>query len=184
MLAGSCRLGGESEGSDELAEMVLCRRTSQLGGSPPRPGHRSGLRAWGRSRVLGRVGGAGPTVGAYRQPAARRGRRRWRALPRVHARRRSELGAEREGGGGRGRLASWASRGGAPGRSGRAGSPRAGAEGLLEAGVERQRARANRQGCAAGGVPAVGTPLPRVPDRAEEPSVSAPCLPTPVDRKD
>ena len=44
--------------------MVLCRRTSQLGGSPLRPGHRSSLRAWGRSGVLGRVGGAGPTVGA------------------------------------------------------------------------------------------------------------------------
>src|SRR3712207_7580900 len=43
-------------------------------------------------------------------------RSRGRALPRVHARRRSELGAQRESGGGGSRLAPWASRGGAPDR--------------------------------------------------------------------
>jgi len=89
-----------------------------------------------------------------------------------HARREYKLGAEREGGGRRGRLASWASRGGAPARSGRAGSASACAEGLLEAGVERQRARADRRGRAARGVRAVGATLPRVPDRAEKQHVS------------
>src|SRR5918994_2976946 len=74
-MAGSCRLGGGSEDSDEPAEMVLRRRTSQLGGSPPRRGHRGALRTRGRSGVPDRLGGAGPTVGAYRQLAARRGRR-------------------------------------------------------------------------------------------------------------
>ena len=108
--------------------------------------------ARGRSGVLGRLGGVGPTVGAERQAAGSRGRRRWRALPRVHARRRSELGTEREGGGGRGRLASWSSRGCAPVRSGRARTASARAESLLEAGAKRQRTRADRQGCAARGV--------------------------------
>jgi hypothetical protein len=91
-----------------------------------------------------------------------------RALPRVHARRRSELGAEREGGEGRGRLASWASRGGAPARSSRAGSPSARAEGLPEASHQRQCAHADRQGCAARGVRAVGATRPSVSDRAEK----------------
>ena len=73
--------------------------------------------------------------------------------------------------------APWAPRGGAPGRSGRAGSPGARAEGLPEAGVERPRARADRQGRAARGVRAGGAARPRVPDHAEEPGVIGPCLP-------
>jgi hypothetical protein len=75
------------EDDDEPEEVVLPWRAPQPGGSPPRPGHRGGLRARGRSRVPGRLGGTGPTVGAYRQLAPRRSHRRGRVSPRVHARR-------------------------------------------------------------------------------------------------
>ena len=105
---GSARIGKTRYlgGLRGVAAMVLCGRTSQPDGSPPRPGAPRTLRARGLSGVPRALEVPRPTLGAYRQVAARRSHRRGASVPRVHARRRSELGAQREGGGGRGSLAS------------------------------------------------------------------------------